>query len=107
MGSQFEDDVIFVENQIKVARLRAVHIDTVNSNQQVELLEETERLSEAWQGKLPGSFMSAQAGDWTGRFDRCSCRWLGTKPNGRFSTNRFSIFIFGDKGWFIPSTTHL
>jgi len=61
MGSQFEDDVIFVENQIKVARLRAVHIDTVNSNQQVELLEETERLSEAWQGKLPGSFMSAQA----------------------------------------------
>eukprot|EP00435_Cladocopium_sp_Y103_P023434 s1754_g5.t1 len=61
MGSQFEDDVIFVENQIKAARLRAVHIDTVNSNQQVELLEETERLSEAWQGKLPGSFMGAQA----------------------------------------------
>lgn len=59
-GSQFDDDVIFLDGAIKVARLGAVHVDTFNSNQQVDALEETEALSEAWQSRLPGSFMNSQ-----------------------------------------------
>ena len=60
MGSQFDGDVIFQNGEIKVARLRAIHVDTVNSNEQVDILLEAEALTDSWQGRLPGSFMSAR-----------------------------------------------
>ena len=43
-------------------RLRATHVDTVNSRQQVAVLEEAEALTAKWQPRAAGSFMSAQAG---------------------------------------------
>ena len=62
MGVQFEDDVIFnSDGSIKVARLRATHVDTSNSRQQVDALEETEDFQEGVQGSLAGSFMSSPA----------------------------------------------
>ena len=59
-GRAFEDDVVIQNGQIKVIRLRANHIDTFNSKQQIALLEEMEAFTEQWQSALPGSFMSSQ-----------------------------------------------
>jgi len=61
MGRAFEDDVVVQDGQIKVIRLRASHIDTFNSKQQVALLEEVEAFTAQWQSALPGSFVSSPA----------------------------------------------
>ncbi|CAE7478152.1 NPC1 [Symbiodinium sp. CCMP2592] len=60
-GKAFEDDVVVQDGQIKVIRLRANHIDTFNSKQQVALLEEVEAFTAQWQSALPGSFVSSPA----------------------------------------------
>jgi len=61
MGRAFEDDIVVQDGQIKVIRLRASHIDTFNSKQQVALLEEVEAFTAQWQSALPGSFVSSPA----------------------------------------------
>ena len=60
-GRAFENDVVVQNGQIKVARLRATHIDTSNSKEQIAVLEEAEAFTKRWQSVLPGSFMNAQA----------------------------------------------
>ncbi|CAE7278279.1 NPC1 [Symbiodinium natans] len=60
-GRAFEDDVVIQNGQVKVVRLRASHVDTTNSREQVAVLEEAEAFTEQWQSALPGSFMNAQA----------------------------------------------
>ncbi|CAE7592674.1 NPC1, partial [Symbiodinium necroappetens] len=60
-GRAFEDDVVIQNGQIKVVRIRANHIDTFNSREQVVLLEEVEAFIQQWQAALPGSFVSAAA----------------------------------------------
>ena len=60
-GRSFEDDVVIQNGQFKVVRIRANHIDTFNSREQVTLLEEVEAFIQQWQAALPGSFVSAPA----------------------------------------------
>lgn len=61
MGAQFDGDIHWEGHDISVIRLRATHVDTVSSEEQVEGLEEAEKLTEKWQDALPGSFMSSGA----------------------------------------------
>ncbi|CAJ1403475.1 unnamed protein product [Effrenium voratum] len=61
MSSGFRDDVVWRDQAVKAVRLRATHVDTVNSRQQVAVLEEAEALTAKWQPRAAGSFMSAQA----------------------------------------------
>jgi len=57
---RFEDDVVFNgDGSVKVGRVHALHVDTVNSGQQVDVLEQAEDFTDTWQGALPGSFMLA------------------------------------------------
>ena len=59
MGLSFQDDVVIQGGQVTVVRLRARHIDTFNSKQQIQVLEEAEAFTQQWQGALPGSFMNS------------------------------------------------
>jgi len=58
---RYEDDVIFHgagrSGGVRAARVRAQHIDTFNSDEQVDVLESAEDFTDRWQGALPGSFM--------------------------------------------------
>jgi len=58
---RFEDDVVFngEGGSVKATRIRAKHVDTSNSDAQVDALEQAEEFAEKWQGTLPGSFMFA------------------------------------------------
>eukprot|EP00438_Fugacium_kawagutii_P020577 Skav226940 [mRNA] locus=scaffold965:306282:310879:- [translate_table: standard] len=49
MGEQFAGDIHWEGNDISIVRLRTTHVDTVNSKQQVDGLEQTEKLTERWQ----------------------------------------------------------
>ncbi|CAJ1333268.1 unnamed protein product [Effrenium voratum] len=61
MSSGFRGDVVWRDQAVKVVRLHVTHVDTVNSKQQVAVLEQAEALAAKWQPRAPGSFMSAQA----------------------------------------------
>jgi len=57
---RFEDDIVFhTDGSIKASRLRAIHIDTYDSDGQIEVLEESEDFTDRSQTALPDSFMLA------------------------------------------------